>query len=91
MNHPVFNGLDDFFNGALSAIHSFRGSMEQIIILFRPAAFYEDLSYAFGFFSYIKVMHLFLPQKEGSQPLFEMYCVVFIRFQGKNDCFLTNY
>ena len=31
------------------------------------------------FFSYLKVMHLFLSQKEDSHPLSEVYCVVFIR------------
>ena len=70
--------MDDFFNGALSAIHSLRGYMEEIIILFRPAAFYKTFA-LHSFFSYIKIMHLFLSQKESSHPLLEVYCVVFIR------------
>ena len=43
-----------FFNGAVAAIHSFRGYMEQIIFdssnLLKPTAFLEDLSYAFHLF-----------------------------------------
>ena len=44
----------DFFNEAVTVIHSFRGCMEHIffniLYLLRAATFLEDLSYAFDFF-----------------------------------------
>ena len=77
--------MDYFFNGALSAIHSFRGYMEQIIILFRPAAFYEDLSYAFGaFFIYKSNASVFVTERRQSTIVWSVLC----RFHSLYHCHL---
>ena len=83
--------MDNFFNGALSAIHSFRGYMEQLLFYSDQLPFMNTFLMQSGFLSYINVMHLFLLQKEGSQPLFEVYCVVFIRCTTVICCHLLSF
>ena len=79
--------MDNFFNGALSAIHSFRGYMEQIIILFRPAAFYEDLSYAFGAFFLCKSnASVFVTERRQSTIVWSVLC----RFHSLYHCHLLS-